>query len=369
MGYEVVREPYILFETIELLYKFVNKISFRSVLRKGRQPDSVEQDRSFACHLDRLQEIVDEVCTDLNPNNPALQRFFAAVDASRKQDALCLARCLTVSFTSLGYPGLEESVSEICDTWHMLQSKGAWIKGYRFRSLIMSFEEGSPGDLIDQICAMDLPAEFQLNLYRALRHFDKTMQELLELIRPVADRLAAKLAELDPVTEKVRAYWRSAPVEPLTFVQGIFGPSAIRGAGEHTALIISVMDHKWIFYDMEESSINLSGRNFIMIGCGVTVDSFLENDEIMLDSASATLKILSDRRRLDVLRRLGKNRSYCHELADVMDSDPGNMSRTLATLYECGFLRQQREAQRNYYQTDREAVHAFFQQVEDLLFR
>ncbi|MBQ7871515.1 MAG: helix-turn-helix transcriptional regulator [Oscillospiraceae bacterium] len=369
MGYEVIREPYILFETTELLYQFVNNIPFKSALgkRKNETPANVED--SLVRVQDQLQAIADEVCAGLDPNDPALQHFFAAVDVGRRTEALCLARCLTASFTSFVYPGLDESIREICDTWHILQAKGAWIKGYNFRSLIMSVEEGCPGDLIEQICALELPAEFQLSLYRALRCFDRTMAEFAALIRPVAEKLSRSLEKAAWLRRKAEDHWLNAPVEPLDFLRSLFGPSAVDGAGAHTAIIISTMEYKWISYDMEESIINVSGRNFMMVGCSVTAGSMLESSDTLLDSASATLKILSDRRRLDVLRRLGQNRSYCHELADIMGADPGNMSRTLTILHDCGFLRQQREAQRYYYQTDRAAIHDFFQQVEDLLFR
>lgn len=363
MGHKIIRQTYILMETAEMLYRFVNGISYRSLLSKRDSGDQIVH------RLELLDEIMAVSCEGLDPYDPQLQRFFGCADLSQKSDGPCLARCLIRSFCSMAEPGFDESIAECCEAWHRLQEQGAWIKGYGTAVLDMSEGEGSPGELIEQICALDLPAEFQLSLYRALRNFDRTMAELAETIRPVAKKLEKHLRMADWMLSEVESYWKNVPVDPLDFLSGVFGPESVRGAGEHTDVIISAMSYNRIFYDMEQSVVNTSGRNFLYVGCGVTVKSQLVNQDMILDSVSATLKILSDKRRLDILRRLSKERSYCHELADIIGSDPGNMSRTLTLLHNYGFLQQQREAQRNYYQTDKKAICAFFQQVEDLLFR
>lgn len=368
MGYEIIREPYILMETVEMLFRFVNGISYRSLLSKRKTGGDSDAGQDTVQRLEQLQEIMDETCGGLDANDPLLQRFFCGVDTSSRAEGMCLARCLIFSFCSMANPGFEESIKESIDAWHRLQASGAWIKSYGAAALDISNSEGSPGELIEQICALDLSAEFQLSLYRALRSFDRTMMELAQLIRPVAEKLKETIRKADWIIDEVETYWKKVPVDPLDFLSGVFGPESINGAGDRTEIILSVMSYNRVFYDMERSVVNNSGRNFIYVGCGVTANSLLENQDTLLDNVSATLKILSDRRRLDVLRRLSKDRSYCHELADIIGSDPGNMSRTLTILHSYGFLCQQREAQRNYYQTDKAAIHDFFKQVEDLLF-
>ena len=46
MDYAFIRKPYILFETVEMLYRFVNGISFRSLLSlRLAAEDTAEGDR------------------------------------------------------------------------------------------------------------------------------------------------------------------------------------------------------------------------------------------------------------------------------------------------------------------------------------
>ncbi|MFR0734009.1 MAG: ArsR/SmtB family transcription factor [Oscillospiraceae bacterium] len=76
---------------------------------------------------------------------------------------------------------------------------------------------------------------------------------------------------------------------------------------------------------------------------------------------------MSDKKRLEILGRLSKERAYSLELAKAMGVDPSNMSRNLALLCSYGFLKQEQEAQKNYYQTDHEAVRHFLRQLERVL--
>lgn len=188
MDYAFIQKPYILFETVEMLYRFVNGISFRSLLSlRLAAEDTAEGDRMVR-QVEQLQEILEETCRGLDPQSPALRRFFARVDTSDKQEGTCLARLLTFSFFTLKETDFWKNVEEIRTNWRYLQEKGAWIQSYSIMSLEFSFGEDCPGDFLDQVCALELPPEFQLNLCRALRSFDKSLDELANLIYPIAQR-------------------------------------------------------------------------------------------------------------------------------------------------------------------------------------
>ena len=86
MDYAFIRKPYILFETVEMLYRFVNGISFRSLLSlRLAAEDTAEGDRMVR-QVEQLQEILEETCRGLDPQSPALRRFLARVDTIDKQE-------------------------------------------------------------------------------------------------------------------------------------------------------------------------------------------------------------------------------------------------------------------------------------------
>lgn len=368
MEYSIIRGPYLLLETVEMLYKFVNNISFRSLLSRRKLSTSADNNIEMLQRLDQLQEIMDETCDSLDPSDPLLRHYFACADTDDGMQVLCLARFLTYSFCTLKYHGFDESLNEIRALWDQLKKDGAWIKSCGIAGLSFSYGADKPGDLIDQIYRLDLPAGFRLDLYRALWDMDRTMAELGTLLRPIANRLEKTIHKADWILDMMENYWMSSPVTPLDFFSGALGEEKFKGAGDQVKIAISLMNCKELMFDMQYAPNNLAGYSFLYIGCDITATSSLREKDIILEDLSAALKAICDKRRLDILRRLSKGRAYCHELAEIIGTDPGNMSRTLSILHSHGFLRQEREALRNYYETDREAIHNFFQQVEELLF-
>lgn len=89
MDYAFIRKPYILFETVEMLYRFVNGTSFRSLLSlRLAAEDTAEGDRMVR-QVEQLQEILEETCRGLDPQSPALRRFLPGWTpaTSRKEPA------------------------------------------------------------------------------------------------------------------------------------------------------------------------------------------------------------------------------------------------------------------------------------------
>ncbi|MFR0735003.1 MAG: hypothetical protein ACLSHU_13305 [Oscillospiraceae bacterium] len=99
MSYEIIRGPFILMETVEMLYKYVNNISFLNIasrLRLLRGGMDAEMQR----RMERLQKLTQEVCGGLDPNDPVLRKYFEKVATDCYLDDTCLALMLTCSFCS-----------------------------------------------------------------------------------------------------------------------------------------------------------------------------------------------------------------------------------------------------------------------------
>lgn len=366
MGFEIDCRPYILYETVELLYKFVNGISYRSLLSLRLAADSAAEGERVIRQVEQLQEVLEQTCRGLDPHDPAFRRFFGRVDTSDKQEGTCLARLLTFSFFSLKENDFWKNVEELRANWWHLQEKGAWIQSYNFMALEFSFAEGCPGDLLDQVCALDLPPEFQLTLCRALRSFDKSLDELAHLIEPVARRLEENMRQVAWLLEEREAYWQNSSVTPLDYVADTMVSSLGSLADAHTTVAIFAMSHNFLLFKASELTEN---QNYLYIGCGISAQSQRRDQNLTYEMLSLSLKALSDKKRLEILGRLSKERAYSHELAEAMGVDPSNMSRNLTLLCSYGFLRQEKEAQKNYYQTDHEAVRHFLRQVERVLLK
>ena len=364
MPFRIARDHYLLYETIELLFRFTNGISYRSQLSMQMAADATADLERAVRQAEELQCILEETCQGLSAQNPQLRKFFGKVAAGDKQEGTCLARLLVFSFFTLNKVDFWENVQEIRNNWWYLQQKGAWIQDYHIMGLDFTFGGCCPGDFFEQVCALNLPPEFQIILCRALRNFDETLDELANLIAPVAKRLQTTICKSDWLLEEKVAYWENSEVSPLQYLENATGQTLFDNEEELTTVAIFVMNSNFLLYkksDMEEN------RSHIFLGTEASINRRRRDQSMTYEMLSQSLKALSDKKRLEILGRLSKSRAYSLELSEAVGMDPSNMSRTLTLLCSYGFLRQKKEGQKNFYETDKEALVQFLRRLESVL--
>ncbi len=370
MGYEIIRGPFILREAVGMLYKFTNGISYRTALSRHKFLGGATVTEAMTRRMECLQRIMEEVCADLDPMDPGLQRFFCSELVEGEKT--CIARMITSApFIVLRVTGLREHCAAICEIWDALQARGAWITDKTSGGLVFSTAPGCPGDLFDQVSEIHCSLEYQVKLYRALRDFRKTVDELIALVEPLAERLAHCLQRENWLMDETESYWHKEfeSLPPLEFLEkSSRNRSATTGASDYTKIAISYMGSNWVSYSMADDAYISRDYNILIIGCAATSTDVATKKKGDTETVGTILKALGDKKRLEILRQLSKGRSYCHELADAMGIDPGNMSRNLTLLHSFGFLRQERELPIYYYKTDREAIQSFLHLVETVIF-
>jgi DNA-binding transcriptional ArsR family regulator len=108
--------------------------------------------------------------------------------------------------------------------------------------------------------------------------------------------------------------------------------------------------------------------NILYIGSAIPANGMPRSRGGDVVTVGNMLKCIGDKKRLEILRRLSAEPSYGLELAEIMGVDSGHMSRILSQMHSYGFLREDKDRQRVYYRTDREAIHNFLELVEDTIF-
>lgn len=368
MEYEIIREPFLFIETMEMLHKHLRGFRFPSLWVPRREKNGAETDTTVLHRLELLQSIMEEVCRDVDTKDPLLRAYFAPVGLEHPQSSMYLARSMVSAFLDYAHPGFDETVEGIRAEWTRMQELGAWLRQGDGSGLEYTTDPGSPGDLFAQICALELPAEFRLKLYGVLYRFPEALEELTELLRPVALRLEEALCRADFPMEEMARYWLGLHLTPLEFLENSLGPQSVAGAGERVRLAIALMDPNRIHFNTDQDSGICRDCKYLYIGCGISAGSLLQEHSNVLDEISTVLRGLSERKRLEALRQLAKKRLYGQELAELLRMDRGNLSRLLAVLHEQGFLRQEKENQRIYYQADRQAMQSFFDRIIDVIF-
>ena len=101
-------QPYMLYETIAMLTKYVNRISMLDIRDTLLRLYRSGLDETWRRRLECLQEILEQVCADVDREDPDMQYFFSKRELSGPSDLTNLARVLTHPFIEWRSPKLEE---------------------------------------------------------------------------------------------------------------------------------------------------------------------------------------------------------------------------------------------------------------------
>ena len=80
MAFKLLRQSYMLLETVAMLYRFVNGIDFKEMLNRQKFLAGSDVPANMYDRMGRLQQILEQACAGLDPKDPDLQRFFGRAD-------------------------------------------------------------------------------------------------------------------------------------------------------------------------------------------------------------------------------------------------------------------------------------------------
>ena len=195
------------------------------------------------------------------------------------------------------------------------------------------------------------------------------MAELVELIEPYAAALEQSLRREQELFRDAERYWddsfRQTGVE--AFVSTFTSDSFVAKMSSHTRVAVLLMDSDLLTAVAAHSPLALE-YNILYIGCAIPANGLPRSRGGDVETVGNMLKCIGDKKRLEILRRLGSAPSYGLELAEIMGMDSGHMSRILSQMHGCGFLIEEKDRLRVYYRTDREAIRSFLDMVENTIF-
>lgn len=369
MQYKMMDKPLMLLETVSMVHKYVNGLELKDIV-PGRDSYNETWRHTQHCRAKKLLQLTAKICRDVDRNDPEMLRFFGTVECGC--DYTCLALILTCSFVPCGlaYPNFWENVEAICKTWEEFQTKGYWIQSRSSVALIFSRDLDSPGDLLRQVKALNYPGDFRMELLDALMHFRQTVYRMAELIEPLSCRLEEAYREEPEVLGELRDFWnqKTQNEEDAASLVRLFGAEESRDVVGETWIAPTYMNSNILVAVGAENSLWELDHNVLLLGSLISTESITRQDSIELDSISAILKCLADRKRLEILHRLARERSYGLALAESIGMDPGHVSRNLGMMHNYGFVKQEREILRTYYHADRQTVHDFLMRVEEAIF-
>lgn len=370
MKVKVVSQQSILQETVEAIYLYVNDRTVEDIrqdfLQTCNEPLDEEEQQHYAQLFQAIDDILRKSMAGLNRNNPRLQFFFQNF-GKKDMEPNCLAWVMLGAFYGGKYFSFDESLQECRqefldfarDNFSHYKITGINAKGL----LIFPMEEGeTPMSLLDQVEGLDLPWSSKWNIYKCLNSYDTMLEELQELIRPVALRMQAAMDDHDALFQQVVRYWQGyfTGHNFHDYIEKALGLALSRLSEETKEAVI------WLSWMGENDIDHYQGTNWEALNIGILARAerskktagYIQEDVLNI------LKLLSDKSKFEIVQRLANHGSYGLELAGEMQLTCGTISKHLTTLFSYGLLRQQRVDSRVYYRTNEAAIRRFLGQLE-----
>ena len=231
MKVRVIDKPCLFAETVYLLYYYINGIAYtRDYERVNRKfgrylLEKEDQGLQLAQELDRISAAVTQT---LDPHQARLRYFFEKLPGTDEKTCCCLAHTMLVA-TPLNCTDIDSFAAELLRMFRYMSGIGFKINDMNTMGLVLEpldpQEEPEPPQV--QLERLPCSMEARWEILRVLTEFETYLRELTELLRPVAEQLAA---EMQALTERNRAqlaiwekYFQTHSVD--TFQQEMFRAS------------------------------------------------------------------------------------------------------------------------------------------------
>ena len=201
----VTNQPYMLYETVEVLRRYVN----------GDTPEDLSTEEPFCLSPQETGELVASACQGLDPNETWISYFFQnhpILDSLNQ--STCLASCIAYSNFNIRMQEttLDEQLAFVVDQWNTVRRNGyqfCWIN--RFGLGIEDKTTQTPIRLAEELKKLPITSDFYLLLHEAFSDLEFSVQQLARVIRPVAERLKVLLQPYVQRSAALAERWQLFP--------------------------------------------------------------------------------------------------------------------------------------------------------------
>lgn len=373
MAVTILTRVSILMETVEMLYRFVNHLTLenseRDFLAKYTDPmdSEYEDEHYYEAVFENLRQIMEEGTRELERGEARMAYYFRDMMPEGNQRGICLAKIILYSFyEGVGF-SFDEGIQECRENFEDFRAHEFTrykIIGIDRGGLNFLPQDGNtPLSLYQQLEVFELPAACKWEIYKVLQEYDSLLTELETMLRPIALRMERILAQHQSVLDQAADYWRRyfASHSFQDFKLDMMGIETDEDAQEETEQVLWFwwmgLTQMHFYQSADREALNIG----LLVRSGKTPKAAGYTQENVLN----ILKLLSDKSKFDLLRRMTGCRCYGLELANEMGLTSGTISKHLSTLFSCGLLNLQRVNNRVYYQTDEIAVLNFLDQLTE----
>ena len=351
----VTNQPYILYETVELLRGFVN----RSAL------DTLTMDGEYCLTEEQLSKVMEAACEGVSPEDNWLRHFFQEypiLDDSNQKT--CLASCIAYGMFNvhLKEQGLKEQLDYVVGDWKKLRMNGYRFIGInRFGVNIDDNPSDEPIRLADELKKLPITEEFFLLLHETFSDLEYSVNKLYKILAPVAERLVLLLEPYAQRAAALAQQWAMFFQDRATLLEFLRRRT---GNIQEDSIDWVHITLRYVHSRYSVGTLTDDGHGVgfhLGVGVKITMTSgYEEGAPSSWERELAAFKLLGDRSRQEIIHLLNRDAMTIQEVANCLNLNSGSVFRNINSMLNAELLIRENRGGRIYYRSKLPYIQSIF---------
>ena len=202
----VTAQPHLLYETVELLYAYVNRIPAVELTQEG----------PYCLPEAAIQQMLDVACAGISQDDPEIQYDFGKYILSEDPErATCVARNLVYNSMEPSGGDLAADCARLCQArQRQRRNRERMVDIDEYRLIYLEPADSEFVPLAQEIAKLGLGPEYAQKLLEQFSGFVEAMDQLKTILTPVAEKLRPLLAPWAHLAEPLARSWESYFLQP-----------------------------------------------------------------------------------------------------------------------------------------------------------
>lgn len=347
-----------------LLGMIAEENSYQKIKEKVVKKFGISTEKTFH-RFEVAENILDEVREELKEDMEQVTFYFKQIGSIR----MCLGKMAMLVLENnmdMTAEQLEAYTSVITPQ----QARKLFIKKldeYFDMDIIKLDNSLEQDDIFSIIEQLDLEPQDKWNLQSMLLQREQHVQKLISLYQKVEKVLMQHQDEVTELLNEFTTFWEKK-VKTEDVVSDLKEYFTVEAESQGGIIVPSIFNINVIAYihgDEKELS-----PNYFILGVMFDEDFYLSRNSLSRDFGSfalRSLKILSDKSKLEILMKLKEKKAYGAELAKALHLTTGTISYHMNALITCQMVKVERENNKIYYSVNEPVVEELLNYLRESL--
>lgn len=361
----VIKEIDYYTESIELLFRIVNKNSYQNLKIDLLKRTDEEKHAKICYQLDKLFFIQEDIEKHTDMNNPDIKFYFTKFIS----DNICIAKILYQCMRHSIFSGSRKDIkSYIEQSFDSIKNNNTLELSFDDIDLKTSvYENGQSVSFTDRIGSLECEPAQKWQLLELIEHSGRHLDILYEILDQTVAALKKHEETLVELKEAATEYWVEY-FEQHNFhklMNSFYNISEDSYPSKPTFIRTQIMCcNRVIFYGNDE---NMGDYHILDVGILFDCNYQVTKRQLTNQELSNGLKLLSDPSKFEILRFIRNKKAYGQEIAAELKLTTATISHHMNTLMKMGLINIEKSDNRVYYQLNKEAVNYLLEVTKNKL--